>query len=154
MHGATTLRRPMPDADLRQVRLRWTGDGLSFEGGPDGGVQVGIDSDGVEGQTPMQALLMALAGCMAVDVLMILEKGRVPVDDLEVEAIGRRASTPPRRYRAIELIYRLKGPQDAHRPKVDRAIQLSREKYCSVLHTLADDTAVDIRVETGWEGAP
>jgi putative redox protein len=138
----------MPNADLRQVRLRWTGEGLSFEGGPDGGVQVGIDSDGVEGQTPMQALLMALAGCMAVDVLMILEKSRVPVDDLEVEAVGRRAPTPPRRYQAIELIYRLAGPEEEHRPKVDRAIQLSREKYCSVLHTLADDTAVDIRVET------
>lgn len=138
----------MPDSDLRQVRLRWTGEGLAFRGGPDGGVQSAVDSDGVYGQSPMETLLMALAGCMAVDVLMILEKGRVPVDDLEVEAVGRRADTVPKRYESIALVYRLKGPADGDRPKVDRAIELSRDRYCSVLHTLAPDLDVDIRVET------
>ena len=137
----------MAGSDLRQVRLRWTGEGLAFHGGPDGGVHSGIDSDGVHGYSPMEALLVAVAGCMAVDVLMILEKSRVPVEDLEVEAVGRRAPTPPKRYVAIELVYRLRGPTETDRPKVDRAIQLSRETYCSVLHTLADDTEIEIRVE-------
>ncbi|MDX1645513.1 MAG: OsmC family protein [Longimicrobiales bacterium] len=137
----------MPDGNLRQVRLQWTGDGLAFHGGPDGGVHVGVDSDGERGQTPMESLLMALAGCMAVDVLMILEKSRVVVEALEVEAVGRRADAPPRRYESIELVYRLRGPTGEERPKVDRAIELSRDRYCSVLHTLADDTILDIRVE-------
>ncbi len=138
----------MPASNLRQVRLRWTGEGLAFRGGPDGGVQSGIDSDGVDGQTPMETLLMALAGCMGVDVLMILEKSRVPVEALEVEAVGERADTAPKRYESVRLVYRVKGPDDGDRSKVDRAVQLSREKYCSVLHTLDPDLPIDIHVET------
>ena len=97
--------------NVRQVRLTWTGEGLAFRGGPDGGVQIGVDSDGSGGQSPMQLLLMALASCMAVDVLMILQKSRVPVEALEVEAIGLRAETVPKRYESIELVYRLSGPR-------------------------------------------
>lgn len=137
----------MQDSNLRQVRLRWTGEGLAFEGGPDDGPRAVIDSDGVRGQTPTQALLMALAGCMAVDVLMILEKSRVPVEALEVEAVGERAETVPKRFVRIELVYRLTGPDANHRPKLDRAIELSRDKYCSVLHTLDPELAVGIRIE-------
>ncbi|MDH3270973.1 MAG: OsmC family protein [Gemmatimonadota bacterium] len=138
----------MSASDTKQVRLKWTGSGLAFRGGPDGGFQVGIDSDGEIGQSPMEMLLMALAGCMAIDVLMILGKGRVHVEDLEVEAIGERASSVPRRYVTIRLIYRLKGPAADDRPKLERAIELSRDKYCSVLHTLDPETEIDIRIES------
>ena len=137
----------MPDSDLRQVRLRWTGEGLAFRGGPDGGVESGLDSDGVIGHSPMEALLMALAGCMAVDVLMILQKSRVPVEALEVEAVGRRAQSAPKRYVAVTRTYMLKGPSEDDRPKVDRAIDLSRDTYCSVLHTLDPELDVDIQLE-------
>lgn len=141
-------RRPMSNSDFRQIRLRWTGEGLAFRGGPDGGVESGIDSDGVIGHSPMEGLLMSLAGCMAIDVLMILEKSRVPVEALEVEAVGRRATTVPKRYEAVTLTYRLKGPSDDDRPKLDRAIELSRDKYCSVLHTLDPELDLDIQVDT------
>lgn len=137
----------MPDSNLRQVRLRWTGEGLTFQGGPDRGVPTTIDSDGARGQTPMETLLMALAGCMAVDVLMILEKSRVPIEALDVEAIGERAESVPKRFVSIRLVYRLTGPSTDHRDKVDRAIDLSRDKYCSVLHTLDPALDVDIRSE-------
>ena len=90
---------------------------------------------------------MAVAGCMAVDVLMILEKSRVPVEALEVEAIGTRAPEPPKRYVSMELVYRLAGPSEEHRPKLDRAVALSRDKYCSVLHTLDPELPLEIRVE-------
>jgi putative redox protein len=130
--------------NVRQVRLFWTGEGLAFRGGPDGGVQIGVDSDGAEGQSPMQLLLMSLGSCMAVDVLMILQKSRVPVEALEVEAIGVRAETVPKRYESVELVYRVRGPA-----KLDRAISLSRDRYCSVLHTLDPGTDVQIRVERG-----
>ncbi len=133
--------------NVRQVRLTWTGEGLAFRGGPDGGVQIGVDSDGAEGQTPMQLLLMALGSCMAVDVLMILQKSRVSVEALEVEAIGVRADTVPKRYRSVELVYRLRGPSEGDQPKLERAIALSRERYCSVLHTLDPELDLEIRVE-------
>jgi putative redox protein len=137
----------MPTSNIRQVRLTWTGEGLSFEGGPGNGIQIGVDSDGVAGQTPMQLLLLSLASCMAIDVLMILEKSRVPVEDLAVEVIGERAETVPKRYVAIQLKYEIKGPSDEDQAKLERAIELSRDKYCSVLHTLDPEIDFDIAVE-------
>jgi len=134
-------------SNLRQIRLRWTGEGLVFRGGPDEGVQITVDSDGAEGQTPTQLLLMSLAGCMAVDVLMILEKSRVPVESLEVEAVGERAESVPKRFMTVTLVYRLVGPKESDQAKLDRAIALSRDKYCSVLHTLDPDLDLDIRIE-------
>jgi putative redox protein len=135
--------------NVRQVRLRWSGEGLAFEGGPPNGVQIGVDSDGVTGQTPMQLLLMSLAGCMGVDVLMILQKSRVPVEALEVQVTGVRADTTPKRYVSVELLYEVRGPSAEDQAKLDRAIELSRDKYCSVLHTLDPALDVDIRVQRG-----
>ena len=137
----------MLSSNIRQVLLKWGGEGLVFHGGPEEGVRITVDSDGAQGQTPTQLLLMSLAGCMAVDVLMILEKSRVPVESLEVEAIGERAETVPKRFVALTLIYRLSGPSEEDQAKLDRAIELSRDKYCSVLHTLDPGIDFDIRVE-------
>lgn len=135
--------------NVRQVRLKWSGEGLAFLGGPKGGVEIGVDSDGVAGQTPMQLLLMSLAGCMGVDVLMILQKSRVPVESLEVEVTGVRAETVPKRYVSLELAYFVTGPAEDDQDKLDRAIALSRDKYCSVLHTLDPGIEVDVRVQRG-----
>lgn len=137
----------MTSSNIRQVRLRWTGDGLAFHGGPDGGPQIPVDSDAEVGQSPMQLLLMALAGCMAIDVKLILEKSRVPMESLEVEAIGVRATDVPKRYVSLELVYRIGGPEEGDQAKLDRAIELSRDKYCSVLHTLDPEIDLDIRIE-------
>lgn len=137
----------MPSSNTRQVLLRWSGEGLAFHGGADEGVQITVDGDGAKGQTPTQLLLMAVAGCMAIDVLMILEKSRVPVESLEVEAIGERAETVPKRFVSIRLLYRLKGPSEDDQGKMDRAIELSRDKYCSVLHTLDPEIEFDLQVE-------
>jgi putative redox protein len=147
MNRPGTRRSAMQDTNLRQVRLRWAGSGLIFRGGPDGGPELTVDSGGEQGLTPTQLLLSSLAGCMAVDVLMILEKGRVPVEALEMEAIGQRAETIPKRFVSLELVYRVKGPSEEDRPKLERAIELSRDKYCSVLHTLDPKIALDIRIE-------
>lgn len=126
--------------------LRWTGRGEVFEGGVPGGPEAVIDGDGVEGPSPMDALLLSLAGCMGVDVLMILQKGRVPVESLEVELEGDRPEDPPRRFLAIRMEYRISGPAPEDEAKVKRAVDLSRDKYCSVFHTLRPDLDVDIRI--------
>jgi putative redox protein len=137
----------MSPSNTRQIRLTWTGEGLAFRGGPDGGVQIGVDSDGETGQTPMQLLLMSLSSCMAIDVLMILEKSRVPVEQFAIEAVGVRADGVPGRYVSITLGYELTGPSEADVAKIDRAIALSRDKYCSVLHTLNPDIECAFTVE-------
>ena len=79
--------------------------------------------------------------------MMILEKGRVPVEDLEIETIGVRADDHPKRFTSIELIYRISGPSRDDQTKIDRAIELSKDKYCSVLHTLDPETRLSIRSE-------
>lgn len=129
------------------VLLRWEGRDLVFSGGAEGGPRITVDSAGVEGPSPMQLLLLSLAGCMGIDVRLILEKSRVPVDALEVSVSGERADAEPRRYTSIRLVYRVAGPEEAHTPKLERAVALSRDKYCSVLHTLDPALAVDIRIE-------
>ena len=137
----------MSSSNIRKVQLRWAGEGLVFRGGADGGPETTIDSDGSEGAAPTQQLLLSLAGCMGVDVVMILRKSRVPLEALEVEVVGERADSAPRKFVAIELVYRLKGPGPEHEPRLQRAIDLSRDKYCSVLHSLHPDIAFSIRVE-------
>jgi putative redox protein len=136
----------MVPSNVRQVRLRWAGKGLVFRGGPDGGPVATLDSDANEGLSSTHFLLFALAGCMAVDVKMILEKSRVPIESLEVEAVGERAETPPRRFEKIQLTYEVRGPLEEHEKRLQNAIDLSRDKYCSVLHSLDPSIEIDIRV--------
>ena len=128
-----------PKPLLKKVTLTWSGEGLRFEGGPEGVPPSIVDGGSKEGPSPMDHLLLALAGCMSADVIDILKKGRVPVERFHVEVAGTRAPNPPRRYTAISLIFRISGPSSADRPKVERAVNLSRETYCSVTHTLRPD---------------
>jgi putative redox protein len=136
----------MTDPNVRQVRVRWAGEGVVFEGGPDGGPSITLDGDVEKGPSPTHLLLMALAGCMAVDVKMILEKSRVPLDSIEVEAVGVRAESAPRRFLSITLTYYLSGPGQEHEVRLQRALDLSRDKYCSVLHSLDPGIEVELRV--------
>lgn len=84
---------------------------------------------------------------MGVDVRVILEKSRVPVESLLVDVEGDRMEDAPRRFRSVRLTYRLKGPAREDQPKLERAVELSRERYCSVLHTLRPDLIFDVRIE-------
>lgn len=127
------------------VSLRWRGEGLEFEGGAPGGGVVRLDGSGGCGPTPMQLLLLSLAGCTAVDVVDILRKMRVSLGGLEVRVEGDRACEAPRRYTRIRLVYEVQGLGVGEEEKVRRAIALSHEKYCSVLHTLRPD--VEVRSE-------
>lgn len=137
---------------IKRVRLRWTGEGDVFRGGPvapegETRPESVIDGGSAAGPSPMDHLLLGLAGCMAVDVRMILGKSRVPLEALEVEVEGERAPEPPRRFVRLRLVYRVKGPREEDQAKLERAVALSREKYCSVLHSLRPDIdlAIDIR---------
>jgi len=65
---------------------------------------------------------------------------------LVLETTGVRADDHPRRYESIELVYRISGPTEDDQPKIDRAIELSRDKYCSVLQTM--DPAIDLTIRS------
>jgi len=79
---------------------------------------------------PMQAVLMAAAGCSTIDIVMILEKMKQPLKNIEVDVDGTRRDEIPRTYTAIHFHYKLTG--DLDKKKVQRAIDLSLGKYCSV----------------------
>lgn len=130
-----------------RVSLRWTGEGLRFEGGRPEGPSLQLDSAGQAGPSPMDALLLAVAGCMGIDVVMILEKGRATPTSLEVDVEGDRAADVPRRFTDLRLVYRIGGLAPEHRDRAQRAVDLSRDKYCSVLHTLRPDLELQIRIE-------
>jgi len=133
--------------DRKLVTLRWTGDGLAFQGGASGHPPIHMDGSSKLGPSPMEALLLGVAGCMAIDVRLILEKARVPFTGLEVEAEGVRAPEDPRRYTQLRLLFRVEGPGEEHDARIARAVQLSRDKYCSVLHTLRPDLPVETAIQ-------
>lgn len=130
------------------VEVRWAAD-LRFEAVGRGGTPVVVDGKGSAGASPMESLLIALASCMAIDVVDILKKMRVPFSGLTVRADGDRRPEPPRRYTAIVLVYQVAGLPEDGDAKLQKAIDLSRDKYCSVLHTLQPDLDLSIRIETG-----
>jgi putative redox protein len=133
---ADTLNPPKPPTGIELV---WERD-LVF-GGTSGNVGMTLDSASAAGPSPMQALAFALAGCMAMDVVHILKKGRHDLRGLRATLTGRRAEAEPRRFTAIELHYDITG--DAPKDAVARAIELSKEKYCSVWHSMREDIEFD-----------
>jgi putative redox protein len=130
-----------------QVALRWSGEAMKFRGGRAGGPEVVLDGDGTDGPSPMAALLLALAGCMAADVVQIGTRMRLPLQGVEVLIDADRRPEPPRRYTSIRLKYIVTGVSAQDEAKVWRAIELSRDTYCSVMHSLREDTAISIDLE-------
>jgi putative redox protein len=122
------------------LELVWEHD-LVF-GGRSGDITMTLDSAAVSGPSPMQALGFALAGCMAMDLVHILKKGRHDLRGLRVDLKGERTQTEPRRFTRIELRYTITGSVPTE--PIERAIQLSREKYCSVWHSMRQDIALDV----------
>jgi putative redox protein len=123
-----------------RVRLSWQHD-MIFSA-ESGGGQIAIDGDGKDGQSPMQAVAIGLAGCMAADLVVILTKGRHPLKGLAVALEGLRAEGQPPRFTRMTLHCTVTGhvPADA----VARAVQLSRDRYCSVWHSLRQDIQLDV----------
>jgi putative redox protein len=119
------------------VDLTWVGD-LTFRG-TSGQASLTLDSGGVAGPSPVQALGFAIAGCMTTDVAHILAKGRHPLRALRSRLIADRAADEPHRFTRMTLHFTVDGevPGEA----VERAIALSREKYCSVWHSMRQDIA-------------
>jgi putative redox protein len=118
-----------------------------FSGQMGSGPEVIIDSASKAGPSSTDSLLLGLMGCMSIDLLMVLQKGRVTVNSLETRVEAERAPEPPKYFTRARLTFVLDGPSPEDRPKVDRAIKLSTEKYCSVLHSLRPDLELETAVE-------
>lgn len=123
----------------------WTHD-LVYEA-TSGDHSIVLDGNSREGLSPVQTLAISLAGCMSIDVADILSKGRHSFRAIRSHLVAERAQADPHRFLKAALHFTVEGslPADA----VARAIALSRDKYCSVWHSMRQDieftTAYDVR---------
>jgi putative redox protein len=126
--------------DVREISMRWR-EQLLFEGGAPGRPAILVDGNSAIATSPVELLLLAAAACSAADVVEILRKQRVELRSLDVLVRGTRRETEPRRYTALHLVFTVSG-KGADETKARRAIDLSLEKYCSVVASLAPDIRV------------
>lgn len=122
-----------------KVAVQWQGK-RQFAAKGDSGHTVVMDAKAEvggedKGARPMELLLMGLGGCTAIDIVMILEKMRLTVEDFHIEIGGERQQQHPQKFTEIQMKYVLKGP-DLTQDKVERAIRLSERKYCSASASL------------------
>jgi putative redox protein len=132
-----------------KAKVRWL-DGRAFVGESGSGHAVVMDGAPEAGGRnigvrPMEMLLLGLGGCTAFDVVMILEKGRERVTACEIELEAERANEDPKVFTHVKLTYRLTG-KGLKPAAVERAIQLSEEKYCSATAMFAKTA----KIETTW----
>ncbi len=131
--------------EIKQISLHWERD-LVFHGGEAGKPEILIDGDNALGPGPMLTLLLAAASCTGSDVVLVLKKKRVELTEFRVDVAATRREEEPRRYVAIRFTYRLRGP-GLDETKARHAIELSLEKYCSVIHSLAPDISISYELE-------
>ena len=130
----------------RDLTVRWR-EGMVFEATPEGRPPLLVDGDTAVAASPVELLLFAAATCTASDVVSILLKQRVALAELEVKLSGTRREEHPRRFTAIHFAFSIAGA-GADEAKARRAIDLSLEKYCSVVASLASDIRISYDVVT------
>jgi putative redox protein len=135
----------MPEKPPITTELIWSRD-LQFDA-TSGTNALIVDGDSAAGPSPVQLLAISLAGCMSIDVIDILRRGRHQITAFRSSLSGVRAPDPPRRLLRVTVRFHVTGAvSDA---ALERAIALSRDRYCSVWHSLRQDitltTAFDIQ---------
>jgi len=123
----------------------WEGQGLAFRAIGGSGYQIRFDSPAnPNGGSPMELVALASAGCTASDVISILQKKQQKVTEFEVNVVGLRAADHPKVFAEIELEYVVTG-QSIDPNAVERAIELSLTRYCSVNQMLANTVKISHR---------
>ncbi|GAA0503053.1 OsmC family protein [Salinibacillus aidingensis] len=122
-----------------KTSIQWT-DRMAFAGVTPSGHEIKMDAaeevGGVNsGARPTELLMNAVAGCTGIDIISILKKMRLEPESFQMDVEGERADDHPKKFTDIHIHYSLEG--DLPEDKVVRAIQLSKDKYCSVSHSLS-----------------
>jgi putative redox protein len=126
-----------------KAKLEWK-EKMQFVGQAGDSPRVFIDTnDGKTGPTPMEMVLMGVAGCTAIDVIHIMKRRRAEVTGFRVNVTGERAEDHPKRYTRILIEYVLEGKGITSKD-VERAIKLSTTKYCSAT------ASMNAQVETSY----
>ncbi|HQU68315.1 MAG TPA: OsmC family protein [Albidovulum sp.] len=140
-----------------KARVTWAGD-RTFLGSVEAGHTIAFGNAHGDspkpGPSPMELMLIGTGGCSAYDVVHILEKGREPVEDCICDLSAERADTDPKVFTKIHMQFTVKG-RGLDPKKVERAVQLSAEKYCSasaMMAAVAEVTHGFEVVDTGASG--
>jgi putative redox protein len=131
-----------------QIKVNWI-DKFLLQAETESGKQVWMDTDleaggDDKGPRPMELLLMALGGCTAMDVVLILKKKKADLNHFSIEVDGEKASQHPKYFTKINLNYIFEG-KDLKEEDIHQAIELSMEKYCSVSAMLKEKTKITYR---------
>jgi putative redox protein len=134
-----------------ECTVRWSGDGMSFIAETGSGHLVAMDGSPEGGgrnlaPRPMEMLLLGTGGCTAYDVVLILKRGRHDVRGCEVRLVAERAATDPKVFTRIAFRFIVRG-RGLKRETVERAVQLSHDKYCSASAMLAKSASIETVVE-------
>ncbi|MBN2654856.1 MAG: OsmC family protein [Nitrospirae bacterium] len=125
-----------------KTTLQWDKE-LIFTGRTSEGYEIEFDANVQWGCRPTDALLLSLAGCMGIDMVSFLKKMRADIKDFRMSLKADRNQEPPNYFKKVEISMDITGSGLDHK-KVDRAISLSREKYCSVYKTMRSDMEMEI----------
>jgi putative redox protein len=128
--------------EVNKGTLEWDKD-LIFKVRTQMGYEIEYDANLQWGCSPTETLLTSLAGCMAIDVFYFLKKMKADIKEFRINFTGVRKPDPPQYYKSIELALNISGAGLTPK-KVDRAISLSQNKYCSVYNALRKDIEVKV----------
>ncbi|MBN2047420.1 MAG: OsmC family protein [Anaerolineaceae bacterium] len=122
------------------AKVVWQGQGMAFEGVSNKGQPVMMGGKEEPGPSPMEMLLMGLGGCTGMDCILVLQKKKEDVRGFEIVIHTERADSFPQKFTKIEMEYIFTG-KNLDADKVERAVDLSSNKYCSVKGSL--DPAIE-----------
>ena len=139
-----------------KVITKWTG-GRAFTAVGDSGYDINMDATELygglgKGATPTEMLLGALAGCIGIDVTMILRPHLEKINKIEIITDGTRKEEAPKGFTAFDVTFVIDGDIDSK--KVWRAIRLGKEKYCSVSDSLKADVTFKLILNGEEDSAP
>ncbi len=129
-----------------EVKLKRLNKAFHFEASNEDNLRIDVDSSpniGGEGKgiRPMELILMGLAGCVSIDIGLILKKQKQNIEDYQVEVIAERKTDDSKAFKSIHLHFILEGEID--NKKFERAVELALNKYCSVSLSLREDINID-----------
>ncbi len=130
------------------IQMSWKGK-LEYQAWTESGHQILLDAKpeaGGEdkGPSPMELLLVALAGCTAMDVVIILKKKKADLHSLTIKVEGERAAQPPKYFTRIDIAYNFEG-KNLKEEDIKQSIKLSKDKYCSVYAMIKERTEITFR---------
>jgi putative redox protein len=129
-------------SQVNKATLTWDKD-LIFIGRTNRGYELEFDAQQQWGCAPTESLLLSVAGCMGIDMVSFLKKMKCDIKSYKMDIMGERNPTPPQYYTSMEMIISVTG-SGLTAKKMERAVSLSHDKYCSVYHSLRKDMNVKV----------